>query len=302
MNNKKLILEAYKDSFSITHRHILSVINTIIRREKILDKIQTIKILDAGCGSGILIYYLNKYLPLFNPGKKFMIFGYDVLDHGVQEQGYFDKTFFYLQNKTPEINWNERIKMIKSDENWPFENESFDFVVSNQVLEHVWNHDHFFRENNRVLSAKGFSMHLFPVKEVFIDGHIFLPKVHQLNSWDAIYRKVKFYSKLGLGRYRTEKSIYNQNVTFFSKVWADKIYHFCNYQTYREISKAVKKNRLCLTTRFTFNYYWRKLNETMGIVPDFYYDNNVSSKMIFYFLKHISGISIVLFKGEYSKY
>jgi hypothetical protein len=153
-----------------------------------------------------------------------------------------------------------------------------------------------------VLSAKGFAMHLFPVKEVFIDGHIFLPKVHQLNSWDAIYRKVKFYSRLGFGRYRTEKKSYNHDIILFSKVWADKIYHYCNYQTYREISKAAKKNKLCLTTRFTFHYYWRKMREIIGIKPNFHYNNYVSSKIIFYFFKHISGISIVLYKGEYSQY
>ncbi len=302
MSDKKVVRDAYNDSISITHRHILSVINTMIRNEKILDNLNTIKILDAGCGNGILIYYLNKYLPMFNPKKKFIIFGYDVIDHGVQEESYFDKTFSYLEINAPEIKWDERIKMIKSEDNWPFEGESFNFVVSNQVLEHVWNHDHFFKENSRVLDEKGFAMHLFPVKEVFIDGHIFLPKVHQLNSWDAIYRKIKFYSRLGLGRYRTEKNSYNHDVIFFSKVWADKIYHYCNYQTYPEISKAVKKNKLCLTTRFTFHYYWRKAIEIIGIKPDFYYNNYVSSKMIFYFLKHISGISIVLYKGEYSKY
>lgn len=302
MNKRSLVLDAYNDSISITHRHILAVLNTMIKEEKILQNLDTIKILDAGCGNGILIYYLNKYLPLFNPDKKFMIFGYDLVDHGVQEQSYFDKTFSFLQEKVPEIVWNERIKMIKSEEEWPFADKTFDFVVSNQVLEHVWNHDYFFKENYRVLREKGFSMHLFPVKEVFIDGHIFLPKVHQLKSWDAIYRKVKFYSKFGFGRYRKEKSNYNNDLILFSKVWADKIYHYCNYQSYNEISKAIKKNKLCLTTRFTFNYYSRKLKELTGIRPNFYYDNYISSKMIFYLFKHISGISIVLFKEEYSKY
>ncbi len=302
MQNKTRIQDAYKNSTSITHRHILAVINTIIRDEKILHGSDTIKILDAGCGNGILIYYLNKYLPLFNPGKKFTIYGFDLIDHGVQKESYFKKTFSFLKENVPEIEWEERIKMIKSQDGWPFDNESFDFVVSNQVLEHVWDHDQFFKENHRVLSEKGFSIHLFPIKELLIDGHAFLPKVHKLNSWDAIYRKVKFYSKLGLGRYRTEKRIYNNDVTFYSKVWADKIYHYCNYQTYQEISKAVKKNKLCLTTRFTFGYYWRRFRELMGARPDFYYNNYVSSKMIFYFFKHISSISIVLYKGEYSKY
>ncbi len=302
MNNRDLIVDANKNSTSITHRHILSIINTMIKDEKILQNSDTIKILDAGCGNGILIYYLNKYLPLFNPQKKIMIFGYDLLDHGVQEEGYFKTTFSYLQENAREIKWEERIKMIRSEDKWPFDNSSFDFVVSNQVLEHVWDHDHFFKENHRVLAEKGFSIHLFPIKELLIDGHIFMPRVHQLKSWDAIYRKVKFYSKIGIGRYRAEKKLYNNDVNLFSKVWADKIYHYCNYLTYREIAKAVKKNKLCLTTRFTYHYYRRKLREISGGRPSFYYKNNISSRRIFFLLKHVSGITIVLFKGEYSKY
>jgi len=302
MDRKDIILNAYKDSVSITHRHILSVINTTIIREKALNNSTTIKILDAGCGDGILIYFLHKYLHFFNPDKKFLIFGYDVIDHGVQESNYSQKTFSYLQANAPEIEWNERIKMIKSEENWPFENESFDIVVSNQVLEHVWNHDHFFKENHRVLSKTGFSVHLFPLKEILIDGHVFLPKVHQLKSWDAIYRKVKFYSKFGLGRYKTEKQNFNNDIIYFSKVWADKMYHYCNYQTYPEISKVIKKNKLCFTTRFTSNYYLRKSREILGMKPDFYYKSYVSSKIAFYLFKYVSSISLVLYKDEYSKY
>ena len=113
MNNKSRLLDAYKDSTSITHRHILSTINTVIKREKVLDDLNTIKILDAGCGNGILIHYLNKYLPIFNPEKKFIIFGYDVIDHGVQEESYFDKPFSYLVKNAPEIKWEERNKNDK---------------------------------------------------------------------------------------------------------------------------------------------------------------------------------------------
>ena len=302
MYRNEMIKEAYQDSISITHRHMLSVINTMLKYEKSLSNKEIIRILDAGCGNGIIIYYLNKYLPLFNANKKFLIYGYDLIDHGVQEANYAKKTFSYLYDNVPEINWSERIKLIRSYDDWPFENESFDFVVSNQVLEHVWDHHQFFREQNRVLSERGFSHHIFPVKEVIMDGHVFLPKIHKLNSWDAMYHKVKFYTRIGLGAYRKQKKHYSYDIDYFSKVWADKIYHYCNYPSYAELSKAAKNNHLCLTTRFTFQYYWRKLREILGIKPDLIYKNKSSSKIIFFFLKYISGVSIVLYKGEYSKY
>jgi SAM-dependent methyltransferase len=302
MDRKELVNAAYRESVSITHRHMLAVINTILKYEKsLLDK-QDIRILDAGCGSGSMIYFLNKYLPLFNPKRNFLIYGYDLTDHGVQEADYIKKTFSYLHENNPEIDWSQRIKLIRSTDDWPFQNEFFDLVISNQVLEHVWNHHQFFSEQNRVLSSIGFSHHIFPVKEVIIDGHIFLPGVHKLNSWDAIYRKVRFYSRLRLGVFQKEKNKYRNSIDYFSRVWADKIYHYCNYQTYSELCKAAKNNHLCITTRFTFNYYSRKFRELLGFKPDLIYKNNPSSKIVFFFLKYISGISIVLYKGEYSKY
>jgi len=302
MHRKEMIEEAYKDSISITHRHMLAVINTMLKYEKSLSDKENIRILDAGCGNGIMICYLNKFLHLFNPNKKFLIYGYDLVDHGVQETDYEKKTLSYLYDNVPEINWSDRIKLIRSYDDWPFENEYFDFVVSNQVLEHVWDHCQFFNQQNRVLAPRGFSHHIFPVKEVIMDGHVFLPKVHKLNSWDSIYRKVKFYTRIGIGAYNREKKNYDYDVDHFSRVWADKIYHYCNYPSYTELSKAAKTNHLCLTTRFTFQFYWRKFREIFGLKPDLIYKNKSSSKIIFFFLKYIAGVSIVLYKGEYSKY
>lgn len=302
MTKKELINAAYNDSISITHRHMLSVINTMLRYEKTFADQDTIRILEAGCGNGKMIFFLHKYLPLFNPGKTFLLYGYDLADHGVQESNYEEKTFSYLHSNVPEIAWSDRIKLINADEAWPFKNNTFDFVISNQVLEHVWDHDQFFREQNRVLCVRGFSHHIFPVKEVILDGHIFLPGVHKLNSWDAIYRKVKFYTSAGLGLYRREKKNYNYDIDQFSRVWADKIFHYCNYPRYAELCDAAKKNHLCITTRFTLEYYWRKIREIAGLKPDYLYKNKSSSKIIFFILKYISGVSIVLYKGEYSKY
>lgn len=302
MGVENIIKSAFQDSESITYRHMLSVLNTMLRyEEELLDK-PKIKILDAGCGHGKMLCYLHKYLPIFNKEKEFLLYGYDVADHGVQENGYMESTFDYLKNNVPDVDWSSRIKLIKSDDAWPFEDNYFDIVISNQVLEHVWNHDQFFSEQARVLNHKGFSHHIFPVKEVFLDWHIFLPAVHKLNGWDAIYSKIKFYSQLGLGVYPKTKKDFDNNLDNFARVWADKIYHYCNYKTYKELASSAKKAHLCITTRFTFDFYIRKLRESLGIKQPFIYKNRKSSKVAFYFLKHISSVSLVLFKGEYSSY
>jgi SAM-dependent methyltransferase len=303
MDKKTTNLNAYKDSISITHRHILSVLNTLFKSESQLKNKEIIRILDAGCGNGKMILYLNKYLPLYNPGKKLFIYGYDVLDHGVQKDDYAKETFSYLSDQAPEINWKDRIRMINSHDDWPFESKTFDIVLSNQVVEHVWDHDHFFREHSRVMNDKAFGVHIIPFKEAIIDWHICLPRVHKINNWESIYRKIRFYTKLGISiRYNKEKYLYKNDKNQFSKIWADKIYHYCNYKNVKEISSIAKKNHLCFTSKFTFNYYFRKFSEVFGLKPDFEYTNKKSSKLIFFFCKHITGVSVVLYKGEYSTY
>lgn len=302
MDSRDLKKKIYKDSVSITHRHLLSVINTIVNEESALKNRPTIKILDAGCGDGNLTFFLNKYLPQFHKETTFELFGYDVKDHGVQPSGFTALSIKKLRKEWPEINWEKRIRFISSKEPWPFENNSFDIVISNQVLEHVWDHNHFFFEQYRVLKEKGFSVHLFPVKEVMYDGHVFLPWVHKLKSWDSIYKHVKFLSRIGLGSYKKEKSKFNNDVELFSRVWADKLYHYCNYKTYKEIAGIAKDNHLCITPRFTLSMYKRKFWELCGKKIDFNYQNKPSSGFLFYFLKRISGVCFVMYKGEYSGY
>ena len=46
----------------------------------------------------------------------------------------------------------------------PFENNSFDLVISTSVFEHVFNKEEAFREIKRVLKKDGLAIHNFPSK------------------------------------------------------------------------------------------------------------------------------------------
>jgi hypothetical protein len=74
---KELNELAYKNSISITHRHIISIVNTLIK-EKLKKK--HIRILDAGFGQAKLLKYLHDFLPKFNPEITFEVFGFDISD------------------------------------------------------------------------------------------------------------------------------------------------------------------------------------------------------------------------------
>ena len=119
---------------------------------------------------------------------------------------------------------------------------------------------------------------------------------------EHVYRKIKFYSMLGLGRYKHERKSEAYSLQEFSKIYADKIYFFCNYPSYKEFAKAIKSNGLCLTTRYNTVFYLRKIKELLGIKTDFIYKSNFSSYLAFHILKYVASISFVLIKGHYSQY
>jgi hypothetical protein len=62
MHNKSMINDASAQAVSITHKHILSILNTKLQHQS-FD--QPVRILDAGCGNYELTSYLQKFIPAF---------------------------------------------------------------------------------------------------------------------------------------------------------------------------------------------------------------------------------------------
>jgi ubiquinone/menaquinone biosynthesis C-methylase UbiE len=71
----------------------------------------------------------------------------------------------------------------------PFEDASFDAILSNQVLEHVPDIEVVARELARVLKPGGMSLHLFPHLGVWREPHTRVPFLHWLSkhSWRVGY-------------------------------------------------------------------------------------------------------------------
>jgi SAM-dependent methyltransferase len=125
-----------------------------------------VKVLDAGCGSGGLVRYLLS--------EGFDVYGYDITGVG------YDSSFYENIRKKVGTSIASRIKLIDYKDRIPYDDGYFDFVVSNQVVEHVDDFDHFFSETNRVLVRYGTIIHCFPVRNIIIEPHIFLPFVHRI--------------------------------------------------------------------------------------------------------------------------
>jgi len=90
-------------------------------------RIKECKILDIGCGSGIIASYLGK--------KAKKVWALDLVDERVEKR-YFN------------------FKKVKN-EALPFKNEFFNAVISNQVIEHVNNKEKHLSEIKRVLKNDG---------------------------------------------------------------------------------------------------------------------------------------------------
>jgi SAM-dependent methyltransferase len=116
------------------------------------------KILDFGCGSGKLV-------------KNLISLGYDV--RGCDIRPYWEGGL------GSEIGSLSTISMTPY--RLPFEDDSFDVVVSTSVFEHAQNTEEIFRELHRVLRSNGYSMHLYPGKWYLpSEPHIYVPLVNFL--------------------------------------------------------------------------------------------------------------------------
>ena len=103
-------------------------------------------VLDFGCGAGNMV-------------KEYCAAGYDAYGCDVR-----------ITDET------ERVRSIDPQHgSLPFSDGSFDFVFSDQVMEHVMDHSRAFSEIKRVMKPGAISLHIFPAKLKPVEAHVFVP-------------------------------------------------------------------------------------------------------------------------------
>lgn len=119
----------------------------------------------------------------------------------------------------------------------PFPDESFDFVINNQVLEHVEDINFVLGEINRVLKPSGKVLSLFPDKSVWREGHCGIPFLHWFpkGTQGRVYYAALLRA-LGLGHHKGNKSVMQWSQDFC--IWLDK---WTWYRSNNEINKAYEK-------------------------------------------------------------
>jgi SAM-dependent methyltransferase len=76
----------------------------------------------------------------------------------------------------------------------PFDDQSFDFVFSVTVFEHVRDYDGALAEIRRVLKPGGVAVHVFPPPWKFLETHVFVPYASVFQAWWWLY----FWALLGV--------------------------------------------------------------------------------------------------------
>jgi len=248
---------------SIAHHHLLSIIASELPADQ-----REVVILDAGCGGGELLALLFDQLTRHRPQLAITLHGFDVSDSGVQEPGYFRQALALLYERVPGVNWNERLRLIRSTDPWPYDDGAFDFVVSNHVLEHVTEPELFVNEVARVLKPGGKSAHLFPVRNSLFEVHLRLPLAHWVRDHDALRGYIRLASYFGWGRYREHRRAFpGLTRAEYAERQADFLTHFTRYWSRADIHRLAQRSKLRCSWRYTEHFYSNRLRLLLGMAP-----------------------------------
>jgi 2-polyprenyl-3-methyl-5-hydroxy-6-metoxy-1,4-benzoquinol methylase len=89
---------------------------------------------------------------------------------------------FFAQGETARKNGLE-IRECDLTQTWPCEDGEFDVVLSNQVLEHIPNTDHFFQELHRILKPGGYAVVSTPNLGSWVHIAMLALTIHPVHCW-----------------------------------------------------------------------------------------------------------------------
>ncbi|HEX3977589.1 MAG TPA: class I SAM-dependent methyltransferase [Solirubrobacteraceae bacterium] len=145
------------------------------------------KVLDFGCGSGVTVGLLRRA-------------GYDASGVDIRWPGadYGDIEHSDLPEGT--------LRYYDQGGPLPFEDDTFDVIISDQVLEHVVPLEETVAELERVLKPGGVMYHHFPSLVLVREGHIGIPLAHRLSRGRARLYYTALLRRFGAGANKDDRS------------------------------------------------------------------------------------------------
>ena len=176
------------------------------------------RVLDYGCGAGEIL----KELQMSNA----QAYGCDIFYGGADRL-----------SSVPTKLLEDGVIRVMEGSTIPFDANSFDYVINNQVMEHVENLDTVLAEIHRVLKPGGVVLSLFPSKDVWHEGHCGIPFLHRLPRGRTRLYYAAGSRALGLG-YGKDKY---KGVMCWSQHWCEYLDKWTYYRKRREIDSTYRK-------------------------------------------------------------
>ncbi len=202
----------------------------------------------------------------------------------------------YLIERHPEQDWHNKLFMISTRDKWPFENNSFDFILSNMVMEHVFDFDLLFNEIRRCLSPIGSSINLFPTREVLWEGHIHMPIVHKVRNEKLRSNIIYILANIGFTKcYYLEMQRRGwKSIKEFASVFSHVLEKDTNYITQKQLINIAHRNGLDISFKNTKDFYIIKILSLFGRKKLICNDWGPAENLMCFFLKYLSAITVNL--------
>jgi SAM-dependent methyltransferase len=277
---------------SVTHAHIAHVVASELANT---NSGAEFRLLDVGCGNGQLLLALYRHLPALT-GRSFHLSGFDVSDSRVQRSDFFSSTKLLLKEEAPNVDWSDRLRLTETDAPWPYADDSVDIVVTNQVLEHVRDLDHYMAELARVLKPGGFSINLFPVRNLFVEGHVGAPAAHRISSDDVRRSYLTCFARLGLARLGPMRRTRGLSPKTYGETRSTYVASQTAYRSFRQLAESAHSRDLSASYRWTPQFFGLKLGYVLGRETGWIYRrgrmSNLFDFLSFPFLSAVSSVTI----------
>ena len=257
---------------------------------------EELRLLDCGCGEGRFLELATEHLGE-RLGLEVSPWGFDVHDDLIQFEGFMARTVDRLRSVSPDIPWDERLTLISQTErSWPYKDDFFDVIVSNQVCEHVEDLDQFLGEVSRTLRPGGIAVHVFPLRDYVIEGHTGVPFAHRVQSHDALVRYLRsFGGGKGIARFAPARRDRSLTLDEYAESRADLIYFHTWYRTLPQVALAAKRAGLRMSYRYTPELYGLKLGYLLKRDLSWIYGrkrNAIVERILYAVAKRISSVTM----------
>lgn len=264
--------EAGLAKHSLAHEHIFTVIRTLIAEGRLTIPAGGLRVLDVGCGDGRLMAALLDLAERHLPGVVLDVHGFDIGEHGFSDEQQMREALQFLATSHPAIRWTPRVRIISQDEAWGYPPNHFDLVVSNQVIEHVFDLPHFLRNLRAVLRTDGVSIHFFPLRHCVLEAHCKVPFAHWIRDHEYRVAWLAIMSRIGIGRYLYDRRVLGHATPH---AHAEQTSHFIGrwtrYRSFAELATEAGRLDLSISYNFTKDFVFAKLRSLLRRpLPDRY--------------------------------